>query len=98
SLGASEAQIFRTITLPLMVPEITVAAMLVFLASLSDFSTPIIIGGGFQTLASDLYIQINGLYNMRTAAISGMFLLLPCAAAFFIQRYYSGRNPVYSQA
>lgn len=98
SLGASEGEIFRTITLPLMVPEITVAAMLVFLASLSDFSTPIIIGGGFQTLASDLYIQINGLYNMKTAAISGMFLLVPCAIAFFIQQYYSGKNLVYSQA
>ncbi len=98
TLGASEGAIFRTITLPLMIPEITVAAMLVFLTSLSDFSTPIIIGGGFQTLASDLYIQINGLYNMQTASISGMFLLLPCAVAFFIQRYYSGKNPVYSHA
>lgn len=98
TLGASEGTIFRTITMPLMIPEITVAAMLVFLTSLSDFSTPIIIGGGFQTLASDLYIQINGLYNMRTASISGMFLLLPCAIAFFIQRYYSGKNTVYSNA
>lgn len=96
SLGASEGQIFRHITLPLMVPEITVAAMLVFLTSLSDFSTPIIIGGSYQTLASDLYIQINGLYNMKTAAISGIFLLIPCTLAFFIQRYYSGKNLVYS--
>ncbi|NLI13944.1 MAG: iron ABC transporter permease [Peptococcaceae bacterium] len=77
SLGAPEGKIFRTITLPLMIPEITVAAMLVFLVSMADFSTPIIIGGAFQTLASDLYIQITGLYNMKTASISGMFLFVP---------------------
>ncbi len=98
SLGASEGKIFLTITLPLMIPEITVAAMLVFLTSLSDFSTPIIIGGGFQTLASDLYIQITGLYNMKTASISGMFLFIPCFIAFFIQRYYSGKTLVYSHS
>lgn len=96
NLGASEFRIFMTITLPLMIPEITVAAMLVFLTSLSDFTTPIIIGGGFQTLASDLYIQITGLYNMKTASISGMFLFIPCFIAFFIQRYYSNKNLTYS--
>lgn len=98
SLGASERDIFLSITLPLMIPEITVAAMLVFLASMSDFGTPIIIGGGFQTLASDLYIQITGLYNMKTASISGIFLFIPCFIAFFIQRYYSGKNMVYSHS
>lgn len=98
SLGASEGRIFRTITLPLMLPEITVAAMLVFLSSMSDFGTPIIIGGNFQTLASDLYLQITGLYNMKTASISGMFLFIPCFIAFFIQRHYSGKKLVYSHS
>jgi len=96
NLGASEGKVFKTITLPLMIPEITVAAMLVFLTSMSDFGTPIIIGGRFQTLASDLYLQITGLYNMKTASISGMFLCIPCFIAFFIQRHYSGKKTVYS--
>ncbi len=98
NLGASESRIFFTVTLPMMAPEITVAAMLVFLASMSDFGTPLIIGGSFQTLASDLYLQIAGLYNMRTASISGLFLLAPCLLAFFIQKYYTGRKVYYSQS
>ncbi len=98
NLGASEKKVFLTVTLPLMIPEITVAAMLVFLTSMADFATPIIIGGAFQTLASDLYIQITGLYNIQMASITGIFLFIPCFAAFFIQRYYSGKNPVYSQS
>jgi len=98
NLGASEGRIFFSVTLPLMIPEITVAAMLVFLSSMSDFGTPLIIGGNYQTLASDLYIQITGLYNMRTASLSGIFLLIPCLIAFFIQKYFSGRKAYYSQS
>ncbi len=98
NLGASEGRIFFSVTLPLMIPEITVAAMLVFLSSMSDFGTPLIIGGNYQTLASDLYLQITGLYNMRTASLSGIFLLIPCLIAFFIQKYFSGRQAYYSQS
>lgn len=88
NLGASERRILFTVTLPLMIPEISSAALLVFLASMADFSTPLIIGGNFQTLASDLYIQITGLYDMETASVSGIFLLIPCIFAFILQRYY----------
>jgi iron(III) transport system permease protein len=95
NLGASEGRIFLSVTLPLMAPEITVAAMLVFLSSMSDFGTPLIIGGRYQTLASDLYLQITGLYNMRTASLSGIFLLIPCLLAFSLQKY-SARRQVYS--
>jgi iron(III) transport system permease protein len=88
NLGTSEFKIFYTITLPLMIPEISSAALLVFLASMADFTTPLIIGGAFQTLASDLYIQITGLYDLPSAAFSGIILLIPCILAFVVQRYY----------
>lgn len=88
NLGASEKRIFFTITLPMMFPEISSTALLVFLASMADFSTPLIIGGNFHTLASDLYIQITGMYDMQTASVSGIFLLIPCVFAFILQRYY----------
>ncbi|MGM0380025.1 MAG: ABC transporter permease [Bacillota bacterium] len=88
SLGSSEIKIFKTITLPLMIPEISSAALLVFLASMADFTTPLIIGGSFQTLASDLYIQITGLYDLPSASLSGVVLLFPCIIVFLLQRYY----------
>ncbi len=88
NLGSSSGRILSTVTLPLMLPEISSTALLVFLASMADFGTPLIIGGNFQTLASDLYIQITGLYDIHMAAVSGLFLLLPCLLAFVVHRYY----------
>lgn len=88
NLGYGEFKVFLKVTLPLMIPEITTAGLLIFLSSMADFTTPMIIGGNFRTLATDIYIQITGLYNMKLASISGIFLLIPCFFAFFIQRYY----------
>lgn len=92
NLGASEARTFFSVTLPIIKPEIIVAAMLVFLASMADFGTPLIIGGDFKTLASNLYIQVTGHYDMNAAAFSGLILLIPCFIAFFIQKYFSEKN------
>ena len=96
NLGASELAVFRDITLKRMVPELGSAGILVFLASMADFGTPLIIGGAFQTLASDLYIQITGLYDLKSAALSGLLLLLPCVALFFLYRRFSGSRSYFS--
>ncbi|MDK9710122.1 ABC transporter permease [Acidaminobacter sp.] len=87
NLGLTELGIFFKVTLPMMIPEIANTALLIFLMSLADFTTPLIIGGAFQTLASSIYIQITGVYNMKVASLTGAALLLPCVAAFLIHRY-----------
>ncbi len=92
NLGTPEGRIFLRITLPMMLPEITAAALLVFLASMADFTTPLVIGGSFRTLASDLYVQITGVYDMRMASITGIFLLAPCFLAFCLQQRLSRRR------
>lgn len=89
NLGTPERKILTAITLPMMLPEIAVAGLLVFLASMADFTTPLIIGGNFRTLASDLYLQITGIYNMKVASVTGIFLLIPCFLAFYLQRRLS---------
>lgn len=96
NLGASEKEVLFSVTLPMMVPEITAAALLVFLSSMADFTTPLIIGGKFRTLASDLYVQITGVYNMKSAALSGIILLIPCTIAFLLQRYFSKRKSYFT--
>ncbi|MBN2285834.1 MAG: iron ABC transporter permease [Tissierellales bacterium] len=97
NLGANENDILRSITIPMMLPEISSTALLVFLASMADFSTPLIIGGNFQTLASDLYIQITGLFDMKSAAVSGLILLIPCIAAFVIQKYHLQKKSYFTE-
>jgi len=98
NLGVTEWRIFRDITLRSMYPELSSAAVLVFLASMADFGTPLVIGGPFQTLASDLYIQITGLYDMRSASVSGILLLLPCITLFVYQRRLNRKKAYYSMA
>src|SRR5436190_15726595 len=45
SLGASRARVFRTVTLPLCIPGLANAFLLLFAASLADFATPLILAG-----------------------------------------------------
>ncbi|HHY53104.1 MAG TPA: iron ABC transporter permease, partial [Clostridiales bacterium] len=48
SMGASRWHTFRTVTLPLSVPGIISAMLLVFIQSLEDFSNPAVIAGDFS--------------------------------------------------
>lgn len=86
-LGASPAAILRDIVLPLMRPGILVSLLLSFVRSLADFGTPVIIGGRFSTIASEIYLQLVGYSNLEKASAMNMFLLLPSIAAFFLYRY-----------
>lgn len=97
NLGATEGNVFRTITVPMMRPEILGTALLIFLESMADFSTPLVIGGSYQTLASDLYIQITGLYNMTSATLSGIILLIPCVGIFILHKYYFSKHSYFSE-
>lgn len=85
-LGARPGAILRDIVLPLMRPGILVSLLLSFVRSLSDFGTPVIIGGRFSTIASDIYLQLVGYSNLEKASAMNMFLLIPSVAAFFLYR------------
>jgi len=98
TLAASELRIFSEITLPLLMPFVLNAGVLVFLSSMADFGTPLVIGGPFQTLSSDLYIQITGLYDLKSASISGIFLTLPCVVVFAIQKIFSENKKYWSSS
>lgn len=95
NLGKSAEKTFLTVTLPMLKPELSSTFLLVFLASLADFGTPLIIGGAYQTLASQLYIQITGRYDLKSAAVLGVFLLIPCFVAFFLHKKMNQKGKLY---
>jgi iron(III) transport system permease protein len=69
SLGASRWRVFRTVTLPLCVPGLANAFLLLFAASLADFATPLILAGNqFPVLPTQAYLQITGLFDLRGGA------------------------------
>jgi iron(III) transport system permease protein len=93
SLGASRAQVFRTVTLPLAVPGLANAVLLLFAASLADFATPLILAGNaFPVLPTQAYLQITGLFDLRGGAILSFALLVPAFAVYALQRYWVSRR------
>jgi iron(III) transport system permease protein len=93
NLGASRLRIFRTVTLPLSLPGIVSALLLVFIQSMEDFSNPAVIAGNFSTLAVEAYRIITGMYDMRGGSIMALMLLFPTLTAFILQKYWlSGRS------
>ncbi|QLA20297.1 ABC transporter permease [Desulfolutivibrio sulfoxidireducens] len=97
-LGASSPRVLVGVTLPLAAPGLLVAAIMVFIRALSDFGTPIIIGGRFTALATQAYLNVVGLFNMPRAAAMSIMLLLPALAAFLVYRRVLGRTNVLGAA
>jgi len=93
SLGASRWRVFRTVTLPLTIPGIANAFLLLFAASLADFATPLILAGNsFPVLPTQAFLQITGLFDLRGGAALSFVLLVPALVVFLLQRYWVSRR------
>jgi len=66
-LGASRARVFATVTLPLAVPGIASAWLLVFIESMADFGNPMVLSGNFRVLSVQAFLQITGMYGLFCA-------------------------------
>jgi iron(III) transport system permease protein len=93
SLGASRRRVFRTVTLPLTIPGLANAFLLLFAASLADFATPLILAGNaFPVLPTQAYLQITGLLDFKGGAVLSFALLLPAFAVYVLQRLWVARR------
>jgi len=93
SLGSSRWRVFRTVTLPLTVPGLANAFLLLFAASLADFATPLILAGNsFPVLPTQAYLQITGLFDLKGGAVLSFVLLVPALAVYLLQRYWVSRK------
>ncbi|MBN2554286.1 MAG: iron ABC transporter permease [Spirochaetales bacterium] len=91
-LGASRARVFTTVTLPLAVPGIASAWLLVFIQSMADFGNPMIISGDFRVLSVQAFLQITGMYDLSRGATLAVLLFIPTTVAFFLQKYWVSRK------
>jgi thiamine transport system permease protein len=84
TLGANRLESFRKITLPLIGPAITAAALLVFIFSFTSFGVILILGGPrFATLEVEIYFQTVSLFNLPLAAALSI-IQLGCTLAMMI--------------
>jgi iron(III) transport system permease protein len=91
-LGGRPLFILRTVTFPLVMPAILTAILLTFISSISDFGNPMLIGGGFQVLATQAFIQLIELFDLQLGAALSMILIIPALAAFLVQHLIVSRR------
>ena len=91
-LSASKWTTFSTVTLPLAMPGILSAWLLVFTNSLADFANPLILSGNFRVLSVEAYLEVTGMNRLDTGAALSIMLLLPTLSAFLVQRFWVSRR------
>ena len=93
TLRADRWRTFIDVSLPLMRPGIANAFLISFIESIADFGNPIILGGNFGVLSTEIFFSVVGAQlDQGRAATLGIVLLLFALAAFFLQRRAIGRK------
>jgi iron(III) transport system permease protein len=92
SLRASRLHIFRTVTLPLLIPGIAGSFLLLFVESLADLGNPLFIAGNRTVLSSQIFLAVIGEYDYQKASALSLVLIVPTLILFMIQRYYVNRR------
>jgi iron(III) transport system permease protein len=86
-LGASEATILRTITIPLLAPGLLKAALLIFVMTIAEFGNAAILGGRTPFLAPDTYTMITGESDFSMGSVLSVVMIAPCIVIFFVHNY-----------
>jgi len=93
TLRASPVQTFWTVTFPLLRPGLANAFLLGFIESMADFGNPIVLGGSFNVLATDIFFAIAGAqFDASRAAVLAVVLLCFTLLAFWLQNQWVGRR------
>ena len=92
SLGAGRFHLFRTITLPLLIPGIAGSFLLLFVESLADLGNPLFIAGNKTVLSAQIFMAVIGEYNFQKASALSLVLIIPTLVIFIVQRYYVNRR------
>ena len=93
TLRASKWQVFKTVSLPLMRPGLANAFLLGFIESMADFGNPLVLGGNYDVLSTEIFFAIVGAqYDQGRAAVLAIILLFFTLSAFYTQRKWLGKK------
>jgi iron(III) transport system permease protein len=94
NLGASSVRTFFKVTMPLVLPSVTGGALISFMMALSNFGTPMIIGGNYLVLPTLAYNLFTSEIAERPGMASTVSLILMLCAAVVIglQQWVSSRR------
>ncbi|MBN6709910.1 iron ABC transporter permease [Haemophilus haemoglobinophilus] len=93
TLRANRYQTFFNIIFPLLKPALANSFLVVAIQSLADFSTPLVLGGSFDVISSQIYFYIAGSQlDYASASTLGTLLLIFSLAIFVIQYIWIGNR------
>ena len=76
-----------------MRPGLANAFLLGFIESMADFGNPLVLGGNYDVLSTEIFFAIVGAqYDQGQAAVLAIVLLCFTLTAFFAQRFWLGRK------
>jgi thiamine transport system permease protein len=85
ALGASPAQVFRTVTLPSLRPAIVSAASVVFLFCATSFGVVLTLGGlRYSSVETEIYLLTTQLLDLQAAAALSLLQLLAVTALLVV--------------
>jgi iron(III) transport system permease protein len=89
NMGVSGIQRFFKVIVPLTMPTIFAAGLLVFMRAFADFGTPLLIGEGYRVFPVEIYNQFMGETgrNFNFAATISVVAIIITATIFLIQKY-----------
>lgn len=94
NLGSNKLRRLMTVTLPVVVPSIAAGAIMVFMTSLADFGTPMLIGEGYMVLPVLIYneymSEIGG--NAHLASALSVIVVLCSTIVLLVQKFYISRK------
>lgn len=91
-LGASGGYTLVHIVLPLIRPVLLSCFLLSFVRSIADFGTPIVIGGRFETVSTEIYMQIIGYSRLDRSSALNVLLLIPTILVFVLYQRLMKKN------
>ncbi|MBL8343603.1 MAG: iron ABC transporter permease [Rubrivivax sp.] len=93
TLRANRLKTFTTVTLPLLKPGLANAFLVGFIESIADFGNPIVVGGQYAVLSTDIFFAIVGAqYDQGRAASLALILTAFALIVFFIQQRVLGKT------
>lgn len=106
ALRAGSLRRFFSVTMPAMRFGLGAAFFATFTKVFTDFGVPIVVGGSYPVLATDLYQKVIGGFDFQMGAVVGILLFIPAAIAFIISHLLqrgqadgiSGRAVIYIPA
>ncbi len=93
TLRANRYKTFFNIIFPLLKPALANSFLVVAIQSLADFSTPLVLGGSFDVISSQIYFYIAGAQlDYASASTLGVILLVFSLGIFVIQYVWIGNR------